>query len=137
MQVGFRPRIAVGSAVGLLAVTAVCAYAAGGNVATLSKLSATPKRFCVKRSDRCPHPGTTIHFTLSTPAKVYGDMHPRSSNIGGYVVLARKFPAGANTARIADRRLTPDRWTLKLQPVNSVGASGPTTLDVRVVKSAP
>jgi len=137
MQAGVRPRIALGSAAGLLAVTAVCAHAAGENTATLTKLSATPKRFCVKKSDRCPHPGTTIRFRLSTPAKVYADMHPRSSNIGGYVVFARKFPAGANTARIADRRLTPDRWTLKLQSVNSVGASGPTTIDVRVVKSAP
>jgi hypothetical protein len=132
-----RPRIAFGGVAALLALTAVGAHAAGQNTATITKLSATPKRFCVKRSDRCPHPGTTIRFTLSTPAKVYGDIRPRKEALASYVEFARKFPAGANSVRITDRRLTPDRWTLKLQPVNSVGASGPTSIDVRVVKSAP
>jgi hypothetical protein len=140
MQAAFRPRIALASVAALLAVTAVCAHAAGDNVATLTKLSATPKRFCVGKSDRCPHPGTTIKFTLSTPAKVYGDIRPRRVALSSYTEFARKFPAGRNTVRITDRRLddnkrvSPGRWTLKLQSVNSVGASGPTSIDVYVLK---
>jgi hypothetical protein len=106
-------------------------------VATLTNLRATPRRFCAKSSDTCAHPGTTIHFKLSTPAKVYGDLRPRAHEIQGYTEIKRKFPAGANSVRINDSRLTPGRWTLKMQPVNSVGANGPTTLDVRIVKSAP
>jgi hypothetical protein len=136
MVAGLRPRIALGSAAGLLAVTAVAAYAAG-QVATISKTSATPKRFCVKRSDTCGHPGTTIRFTISTPAKVYGDVHSRKANCCGFVAFTRRFPAGANSIRLNDSRLTPGRWTLKLMALNSVAASSPANIDLRVVKSAP
>jgi hypothetical protein len=136
MVAGLRPRIVLGSVAALL-VTAVGAYAADQDVAKLTNLTATPNHFCAKKSSSCAHPGTTIHFRLSTPAKVYADIRPRKTNLQGYTEFARRFPAGPNSARINDRRLTPGRWTLKLQPVNSVGANGPTTLDVRVVKSAP
>jgi hypothetical protein len=94
----------------------------------------------VGKSEKCPHPGTTIRFTLSTPAKVIGDIRPRRVALSSYKEFARKFPAGPNSVRITDRRLddnnrvAPGRWTVKLEAVNSVGASGPWTVDVYVLK---
>jgi predicted transglutaminase-like cysteine proteinase len=135
MAGGLRPymrRITVAAVAAALAAAA--AAHAADQVANITNLKATPARFCAKLSDTCPHPGTTIHFTVSTPARVIGDIHPRSTPIGGYKELERRFPAGRNSFRLRDRRLTPGRWTLKLQPVNSVGASGPATINLRVVK---
>jgi hypothetical protein len=134
MVAGSRPRIVIGSVAAALALGAVVAQAANDQVAKLTNLRASPNHFCAKRSDTCARPGTTIHFKLSTPAKVYGDLRPRDRNIQGYTEVQRKFPAGANSFRLNDSRLTPGRWTLKMQPVNSVGANGPTTLDVHVIK---
>ena len=131
---GSRPRIVIGSVAAALALTAVAAQAAGDQVPKLTNLTASPNRFCAKSSDTCAHPGTTIRFKLSTPAKVFGDLRPRSRNIQGYTEIKRKFPAGANSVRINDSRLTPGRWTLKMQPINSVGANGPTLLDVHVIE---
>jgi hypothetical protein len=134
MVVGSRPRMVIGSVVAALALTAVAAQAAGDQVPALTKLTASPNHFCAKRSDTCSHPGTTIRFNLSTPARVIGDIRPRKRNVQGYTDINRKFPAGANSVRLNDSRLTPGRWTLKMQPINSVGANGPTTLDVHVIK---
>lgn len=133
MPGGFRPRITLAVVAAALTATAVAAYAAD-DVPMLTNLTATPKRFCAKTSDTCRNPGTTIRFKLSRPAKVLGDIRPRSQNIGGYPEIKRKFPAGANSVRINDSRLTPGRWTLKMQPISSVGANGPTLLTVRVIK---
>jgi hypothetical protein len=136
MVAGLRPRIVLGSVAGLLAVAAAGAHAAD-QPAKITKTSATPKRFCVKKSNTCKHPGTTIRFTLSTPAKVYGDARSRKSNCCGFVAFARKFPAGANSIRLNDGRLTTGHWTLKLMAVNSVVASSPANIELQVVKSAP
>jgi hypothetical protein len=133
MPAGFRPRMTFAIAAALLAATAAVAFAAS-DTARLTNLTATPKRFCAKRSDTCARPGTTLRFRLSTPAKVVADIRPRSSNILGYTEFNRRFPAGPNSVRVNDSRLTPGRWTFKLQAINSVGASGPTILDVRVIK---
>ena len=134
MPAGSRPRITFAVVAAQLAVTAAVAYAGPQDVAKLTNLTATPKRFCAKTSDTCTRPGTTLRFRLSTPAKVIADIRPRKSNIWGFHVFTRKFPAGANSVRVNDSRLTTGRWTFKLQPVNSVGANGPTVLDVRVIK---
>ena len=131
---GPRPRVVIGSVAAALALTAVAAQAAGDQVPRLTKLTASPNHFCAKRSKTCSHPGTTIRFNLSTPATVVGDIRPRDRNIQGYTDINRKFAAGPNSVRLNDSRLTPGRWTLKMQPVNSVGANGPTLLDVRVIK---
>ena len=134
MPAGSRPRIMLGIAAAVLAATAAVAWAGPQDTAKLTNLTATPKRFCAKTSDTCTRPGTTLRFRLSTPAKVIADIRPRSSNILGYHEFTRRFPAGANSVRVNDSRLTTGRWQFKLQPINNVGASGPTILDVRVIK---
>ncbi|HKP90057.1 MAG TPA: hypothetical protein VJT75_08800 [Thermoleophilaceae bacterium] len=134
MLAGFRPRITFAVVAVLVAVTAAVAYAGPDDVPALTNLTATPKRFCAKRSDTCGNPGTTLRFRLSTPAKVIADIRPRHSNIGGFHEFTKRFPAGASSIRVYDSRLTTGRWTFKLQPVNSVGANGPTLVDVNVVK---
>ena len=128
-----RPRLI------LLALAAAAGLSAAGaeaadNVAKIGNLSASPRHFCAKRTSRCTNPGFTVHFTISTRAKVYADIRPRKSNLASYIEFARRFPAGANSARIDDSRLTRGRWTLKLTPVNSVGASSPEHIDVYVKK---
>lgn len=133
-MVGSRPRIVIGSVVAALALSAVAAQAAGDQVPKLTNLRASPNHFCAKSSDSCARPGTTIRFHLSTDAKVIGDIRPRKRNIQGYTDIRGKFKAGANSVRLNDSRLTPGRWTLKMQPINSVGANGPTLLDVHVIE---
>jgi hypothetical protein len=128
-----RARITFGVVAALLAVTAVYAYAAD-NVPKMISSSATPVRFCAKPSDACSRTGTTIHFRISTPAKVIADARPRKSNIWGFKLFVRRFPGGRNSVRINDSRFTTGRWTIKLQGVNSVGAGGPANIDVQVIK---
>ena len=133
MPAGLRPRITLAAVTALLAVTAVVAHAAD-NVISPTNVSASPSRFCAKASDSCAGTGTTIRFRIATPAKVMGHIRPRKNLKAGYTVVNRKFPAGTNTFRIANSRLTPGRWTVNLQAVNSVGAGGPTNIDVHVIK---
>ena len=133
MPAGSRPRITFAVVAALLAVTAAIAHAAT-NVTKVTNLSASPQRFCAKAADSCAGRGTTIGFTIGTPAKVLGHIRPRKNLKAGYTVLNRRFPAGRNTFRITERRLTPGRWTINLQAVNSVGAGPPATIDVRVIK---
>jgi hypothetical protein len=128
-----HPWIALGSAAAVAAATAVAAYAAG-SVPNFTGARATPATFCAKSSSGCAHPGTTIRFHLSTPAKVIGDIRPRKTEIWGYREFSRRFPAGANAVHVNDSRLTTGRWQFRLQGINSVGASGPTLINLRVVK---
>jgi hypothetical protein len=134
MPAGSRPRITFAIVAAVLAATAAIAHAAATNVTQITNLSASPKRFCAKASDSCAGSGTTIRFRIGTPAKVLGHIRPRKNLKGGYRVVARRFPAGTNTFRITETRLTTGRWTINLQAVNSVGAGPPATLDVQVVK---
>jgi hypothetical protein len=132
-----RGYIALAGVAASVAVTAVAATAADENVPKFSNLSAKPARFCAKSSDKCARTGTTIHFTISTPAKVIADIRPRTGkrrNQWGYHEFTRRFPAGPSSVRLNDTRLTAGRWTFRLQGVNSVGASGPTVINLRVIK---
>ena len=130
-----RGYIALAGVAASVAVTAVAATAADENVPKFSNLSAKPARFCAKSSDKCARTGTTIRFTISTAAKVTGDIRPRKSNIYGYTEFRqRKFPAGANSVRLNDNRLTTGRWTFRLLGLNSVGMSGPALVDLRVIR---
>ena len=131
-----RARITLGALVAAVATTAVVAHAAD-NVPAFSNVSARPAKFCAKSSSSCSTTGTTIRFTLSTPAKVIADIRPRTGkrrNDWGYREFTRRFPAGRNSVHVNDTRLTTGRWTFRLQGVNSVGASGPTVINVRVIK---
>ena len=119
--------------VAVLVATAVVAHAAE-NVISPTNVTASPKRFCARASDSCGGTGTTIRFRLATPAKVRAHIRPRRNLKGGYPVANRRFPAGANSFRINDRRLTKGRWTVNIQAVNDVGAGGPATIDVFVIK---
>jgi hypothetical protein len=117
-----------------LAVIAV-ARAAPTQVPETTNLKAQPGTFCVHRAQGCSNPGTKITFQISTAAKVNADIRPRSSNLASYVEFHRKsFPAGKNSFRLADTRLSPGRWTLKLQAINHVGAGTTAILTVHVVK---
>ena len=103
-------------------------------VPTVSHLAAKPSKFCAKKSRSCSHPGTTVRFTLSTAARVRADIRPRSANLGPFVEFVKHFGGGANSIPLKDSRLTPGRWTLRLQGTNHVGSGGPNIVDVHVVK---
>lgn len=108
--------------------------AAPTQVPTITHLTANPARFCAKRSSTCTHPGTTVSFNVSTAAKVRGDIRPRSSYLGSFVEFVKRFPRGHNAVRLNDNRLTPGRWTIRVQATNSVGSGPIAVVDVRVVK---
>ena len=88
------------------------ARAADTEVPKVTNLRVVPSRFCVKRSSTCTHPGTVVRFSVSTGARVTGNIWPRTSNIAGYREFRRHFNAGAN----------------------SVGSGTTANTDVRVVK---
>jgi hypothetical protein len=122
----------------LAAVTSSLAFGGSGlaasNVPVISHLSAHPRKLCAKKSSRCQHPGTTIRFTVSTNASIRADIRPRFKNEFGYVEFVRRFHAGANSVRLREPRLTPGRWTLRLQGTNELGSGPISVIDVRVVK---
>jgi hypothetical protein len=75
-----------------------------------------------------------VRFTVSTRATVTGNIWPRFRNIAGYREFRQHFSAGANSIRLSDSRLTPGRWTFKIQGTNSVGGGTTANTDVRVIK---
>ena len=108
--------------------------AAPTEVPKVTNLRAQPAPFCARKTSGCAHPGTNVRFTISTAARVRCDFRPRSENTFGYVEFVKQLPQGANSVRVNDKRLTPGRWTIRVQATNGVG-SGPIALvDVRVVK---
>jgi hypothetical protein len=115
-------------------VWSAAGLAAESEVPAITKLRATPSKFCAKKSKRCHHPGTEVHFKLSTDAKVRGDITPRSENLSAYPEFLKRFKRGSNEIYLKDSRLTPGRWTLRLQGTNSVGTGGIAVTDVHVVK---
>ena len=80
----------------LVAVVTALAWTSTGlavsNVPAIKDVHAQPRTFCAKKSDTCSHPGTTIRFTLSTAAKVRGDIRPRFENRGALVEFVKRFP---------------------------------------------
>jgi hypothetical protein len=108
--------------------------AAPTEVPKVTNLRAQPAPFCAKKTSRCAHPGTNVRFSISTAAKVRCDFRPRSENTFGYVEFVKQLPQGANSVRVNDKRLTPGRWTIRVQATNSVGSGPIATVDVRVVK---
>ena len=123
----------------IVAVAAALACAATGfaatNVPTISDLHANPRTFCAKSSDTCTHPGTTLRFTVDSPAKVRGVIRPRFENTGNLVLFVRRFPKGVNRVRINDSRLRPGKWVIRLQGTNEVGTGGVAVINVKVVKN--
>lgn len=100
---------------------------AATEVPTVTNLRATPARF---RSGA----GTTVRFTVSTKAKVRADIRPRFENTSGFVEFVKKLGKGANSVRLQDSRLTPGRWTIRVQATNNVGTGPIAVTDVHVVK---
>ena len=103
-------------------------------VPKLSHVSAKPTRFCARKTSTCRHARTKVSFTVSTNARVVGDMRPRSRFVGSLIEFRRNFKRGPNSVYIHDTRLTPDRWTIRLQATNTVGGGPIKLIDVRVVK---
>ena len=132
---GFAARLAVAAAVALLGVLAWAAIvaAAPSNVPTISNLHAHPRTFCAKKSAKCSHPGTTIRFTVSTAARVRGDIRPRFENRGALIEFDKRFPRGTDHVRLNDSRLTKGTWVVRLQGRNSVGSGGVALIHVHVV----
>jgi hypothetical protein len=126
--------IAAAAGVVVVALAFAATGLAASNVPTVKDLHANPNHFCAKRSDSCSHPGTTIRFTVDTPAKVRGVIRPKSEPTGNLVEFFKQFPAGTNHVRLNDTRLTPGTWVLRLQGRNSVGSGGVALLHVHVVK---
>jgi hypothetical protein len=110
------------------------ASAADTMVPAVTHLRAAPSKFCARRSSRCHHPGTEIRFSVSTDATVTADLTPRFQNLAPYFEFSKHFKRGANQIRLNDSRLTPGRWTLRLQAKNHVGSGGISVTDVHVVK---
>jgi hypothetical protein len=120
------------------ATVVAAAWAATGlaasNVPKISDVHANPRTFCAERSDSCSHPGSTIRFTVSTAAKVRGDIRPRFENTGPLVEFVKRFPKGVNRVGINASRLRPGTWVLRLQGTNDVGSGGIAVIHVHVVK---
>ena len=127
-------RIACAAVVATVALVVALSAHAASTVPEVTILSVSPSRFCVQSSSSCGQPGTTVRFKISTAAFVRANIWPRFRNAAGYRVLRRQFNAGTNTFRLSDSRLTPGRWTLKLQGRNNVGSGTTDNIDVRVVK---
>ena len=129
---------AAGAITAALIGLAVCCVSLAGAAPTtvpeVTNLKAKPSRFCAKRTSTCHHAGTKVSFTVSTGARVRADMRPRSRNVGPLVEFVRHFSKGHHTVTMKDSRLTPDRWTLRLQATNTVGSGPITIIDVHVVK---
>ena len=107
---------------------------AATTVPTVSHLKAKPHTFCVKRSHRCRHPGTTVSFKLDQAARVRLDMRRYHGTTGPIVEFVRSFGAGEHSVKLRDRHLQRDRWWMRIQPTNSVGSGGIQQIVVRVVK---
>jgi len=120
--------------IGLAVCCAPLAGAADTNVPEVTGLKANPSRFCAKRTSTCHHVGTKVSFTVSTAARVRADIRPRSRNLASFVEFVRHFSKGHHTVTMKDGRLSPDRWTLRLQATNTVGSGPITIIDVHVVK---
>jgi hypothetical protein len=131
---GTRRLVVYATATAASMFVALAVAQAATEVPQITNLRVTPAPFCAKASSTCSNPGTTVRFTVSTAARVLGEIHPRFKNIRGYVLRERQFNAGARSFRLTNNRLTPGRWTLKLQGVNNVGAGTTAIVDVRVVK---
>jgi hypothetical protein len=123
----------------VVVIAGALAWAATGfaatNVPTISDLHASPRTFCAKSSDTCAHPGTSLRFTVDSPAKVRAVIRPRFENTGNLVLFVRRFPKGVNRVRINDSRLRPGTWVIRLQGTNEIGSGGVAVLHVKVVKS--
>jgi hypothetical protein len=65
---------------------------------------------------------------------VRADIRPRSEYRGSFVQFVRRFGRGHNSIRLSDERLTPGRWTLRLQGTNWIASGGIAVTDVRVAK---
>jgi hypothetical protein len=118
----------------VLAVAGGVAARAATTVPEITNLTVTPSRFCAKASSSCGGTGTTVHFHLSTAATVTANIWPRFRNQAGYFEWRRHFGAGNVSTRLNDPRLTPGRWTFKVQGINNVGSGTTANVDVRVVK---
>jgi hypothetical protein len=111
------------------------AVLAATEVPTVTHLRATPSTFCAKKSSKCANPGTTVRFTISTDARVRGDIRPRREYQGSFVEFVKNLHQGANAVRLQDKRLKPGRWTIRVQATNNVGSGPIAVTDVHVVKS--
>jgi hypothetical protein len=120
-------RIAILLAVLVAGLVLAGSVLAATEVPKITNLRATPSTFRAKT-------GTTIRFTVSTNAKVRGDIRPRFENTGSFVEFVKQLHKGANSVRIQDSRLRPGRWTFRVQGTNNVGSGGIAITDVHVVK---
>ena len=124
-----RLATAVFAAVLALAVPAV---AAGGGVPKITHLKASPKKFCVKSTSRCHHPGTHLSFQLSSDARVRGDIRPRNFLVGPTMEFDKKFSAGSHRIYFNDKSLHGGAWVIRLQGMNKVGSGGVATVTVHI-----
>lgn len=130
-----RLRIAcLTAALTLAAGVVAVASAAPTHVPELTNLRATPGRFCVATGGSCTHAGTIVRFHITTAARVIADIRPRFNNLHGYLMFERHFPAGDNAVQFNNAKLTPGKWRIHAQGVNSVGAGTVDVVDVHVVK---
>jgi hypothetical protein len=126
--------VGVLSAVVLGALVLAGAVLAATEVPKVTNLRATPATFCAKKSSGCANPGTTVRFTISTDARVRGDIRPRREYQGSFVEFVKNLHKGANAVRLNDSRLKPGRWTIRVQATNNVGSGPIAVTDVHVVK---
>ena len=122
------------SAVVLGALVLASVVLAATEVPKVTNLRATPATFCAKKSSKCANPGTTVRFTISTDARVRGDIRPRFEYQGSFVEFVKNLHKGPNAVRLNDSRLKPGRWTIRVQATNNVGSGPIAVTDVRVVK---
>jgi plastocyanin len=108
----------------------------GGNPApVVSALRVKPKRFCRRKTRRCPKPGARIVFRLSEAARVRIEIEPTSGDGEGQT-FTRNAVAGSNSIKYSGRKLALGKYRLTLVATDDAGAaSAPATTSLRVATS--
>ena len=102
----------------------------------VSNLRAKPASFCTNRSQTCDKRGTKVKFTLSSPAKVTGQIRPKGSDKPFARIFQKQRPAGKSSVNYSGTDLKPGRYVLR---VRARGANAKTSswskTTVKVVKN--
>lgn len=121
--------------VGMAGRVVVQAPGGAGAAPVVSRLAVKPKRFCRRKTSRCPKPGARIVFRLSEAARVRIEIEPKSDDGEGQT-FSRNAVAGSNSIKYSGRALSLGVHRLTLVATDSAGnASAPAKASLRVASS--
>ena len=91
---------------------------------SLTRLSASPARFCVP-GRRCRHAGTRFRFRLSEASRVRGSIATVRRPGRRLRRLSARLGAGTRSIRFRGRGLSPGRYLVRLQATDDGGQPSP------------